>query len=144
GDMQGDMQADTQANSPSSIVGVFDSAVDAERALEQLRVQGVKPEEVSVMMRDARASETEEPVTTASNVAGGATTGAALGGLLGSLAGWMVSIGAIAIPGVGLVIGAGVLAATLTGLAVGAAAGGLIGALLGLGMPEEHAREYQD
>ena len=51
--------------------------------------------------------------------------------------------GALAIPGIGPVLGAGVLGSLLTGAAVGAAAGGLMGGLVGLGIPEEAARAYE-
>ena len=134
-----------------SIVGVFNTSVEAERALDQLRAQGVAPEDVSLMMRDVKASEEAASTPPAANVMGGAATGAAFGGLLGGLAGWMLAIGAITLPGVGPIVvvgagglmGAGALASMLTGLALGAATGGLIGALLGLGVPEEEARQYE-
>ncbi len=140
--MDSDVQAE-QAEVARSIVGVFDSSAQAEAALEQLRAEGLGPNEVSIMMRDAHSEETVAEQAASSPVAGGAATGAALGGLLGGLAGWMVSIGALAIPGVGLVLGAGVLATMLTGIALGAATGGLIGALLSLGVPEDDARQYE-
>jgi uncharacterized membrane protein len=126
-----------------SIVGVFDSGDEAESALVRLEQVGIERQQVSVMLRDTGPRPEDEVRGPASPVAGGAATGAAFGGLLGGLAGWMIAIGAIAIPGVGLIVG-GALAATLTGIAVGAAAGGLVGALLGLGVPEEEAREYEE
>src|SRR4051812_45202270 len=87
----------TVANSGTrhSIVGVFDTSVEAERALDQLRAQGVAPEDVSLMMRDMKATEEAASTPPAANVMGGAATGAAFGGLLGGLAGWMLAIGAI-------------------------------------------------
>ena len=54
-----------------------------------------------------------------------------LGGALGLLAG----IGALAIPGVGPLIAAPIMAA-LAGVGVGGAVGGFTGALIGLGIPE--------
>lgn len=138
------MQIETRPHISRSIVGIFDSSEEAQQALEQLRAQGLGPDQVSVMMRDAQAAESIQEQAAGSPVAGGAATGAALGGLLGGVAGWMVSIGAIALPGVGLVIGAGALAAMLMGVALGAATGGLIGALLGLGVPEDEARQYEN
>jgi hypothetical protein len=66
-----------------------------------------------------------------------------MGGLFGGAAGWLVGIGALAIPGIGPIVAAGALATTLGGAAVGAAAGGLIGALVGAGIPEEDARTYE-
>ena len=138
------MEADRQTvTSTGSAVGVFDSSAEAESALAQLRAEGLGPDDVSVMMRDGRAAEQPEEQSGGSPIAGGAATGAVFGGLLGGLAGWMVAIGAIAIPGVGLVVGAGALAATITGIGIGAAAGGIIGSLLGMGVPEEDAREYE-
>src|SRR5436190_4226088 len=136
------MQAETQTLARKSVVGVFDSQAEADAALEQLRAQGVAPEEISVMSRDAQPTEETEVARPASPVAVGAATGATLGGALGVLLGWMEAIGSIqipgivvgtpSIPGVGTPLGDAVLAATLVGLLLGAAVGGLIGALLGL------------
>ena len=69
----------------------------------------------------------------------GRLTGAVLGGALGLLAG----IGALAIPGVGPLIAAGPIMATLAGLGVGGAVGGVTGALIGLGIPEYEAKRYE-
>ena len=58
----------------------------------------------------------------------GAATGAGSGAILGGALGWMVGIGALAIPGVGPFIAAGPIMAALAGAGAGAAAGGLTGA----------------
>jgi uncharacterized membrane protein len=134
---------DAQVGVRRSVVGVFDEPEQAQTALEQLQAEGLGPDEVSIMMRDTNAEREEAEENRYSPVAGSAATGAALGGLLGGLAGWALAIGAVGIPGVGLVIGAGALATTIAGIALGAAAGGLAGALLGLGVPEEDARQYE-
>ena len=63
--------------------------------------------------------------------------------MLGGGLGWLVGIGALAIPGVGPFIAAGPIMAALAGAAVGAAAGGLTGALIGLGIPEYEAKRYE-
>jgi len=55
----------------------------------------------------------------------------------------MAGIGALAIPGVGPLIAAGPILATLTGLAVGGTVGGASGALIGLGIPEYEAKQYE-
>jgi uncharacterized membrane protein len=133
---------ETRAVHQRSVVGVFDHEADAERALEQLKELGIGGADVSLMMRD-QAGEEPQGDTGGSPVTSGAASGAAIGGLLGGLAGWMIAIGAIGIPGIGTIVGAGALAAMLTGAAVGAAAGGLVGALLGLGIPEEEAKAYE-
>ncbi|HKP52299.1 MAG TPA: hypothetical protein VJ183_06570 [Chloroflexia bacterium] len=73
-----------------------------------------------------------------SNVAGGAVAGAGIGAVAGLLAG----LAGLAIPGIGPFIAAGPLAGVLSGLTTGGAVGGIIGALSGIGVPDEHAREY--
>src|SRR3954447_16776298 len=139
--MDGDIETEMPALT-SSVVGVFDDAEAAQTALETLRAEGLGADDVSIMMRDAGTASEVLEQTSGSPVAGGASAGATIGGLVGGLAGWMVAAGAIALPGVGMVIGAGALATTLAGLALGAAAGGIIGGLLGLGVPEEEAKAY--
>jgi hypothetical protein len=62
--------------------------------------------------------------------------------VLGGALGWMVGIGALAIPRLGPFIAAGPIMAALAGAAGGAAAGGLAGALIGMGIPEYEAKRY--
>src|SRR5262249_39837932 len=77
-----------------------------------------------------------------------AATGVVGGGLLGGVVGWLVGIGALAIPGIGPVVAGGALATAfgiaggtaVAGAGIGAAAGGILGALIGMGIPEEEAR----
>lgn len=70
-------------------------------------------------------------------------TGAGTGAVFGGTLGWMVGIGALAIPGLGPFIAAGPIMAALAGAAGGAAAGGLAGALIGMGIPEYEAKRYE-
>ena len=73
----------------------------------------------------------------------GTTTGASVGGTLGGTLGLLAGIGAIAIPGVGPLIAAGPIMATLAGVGVGGAVGGMVGALVGMGIPEYEAKRYE-
>jgi hypothetical protein len=73
----------------------------------------------------------------------GAAAGAGAGALLGGAVGWAAGIGALAIPGVGPLIAAGPILATLSGLAAGGTLGGLTGALVGTGIPEYEAQQYE-
>jgi len=127
-----------------TVVGVFESPNQAEKALNELKDSGFSPDQVSVVAKDTR--ETQSMVER-SDMAGaettGAGTGALLGGITGGIAGWLIGIGALAIPGIGPIVAAGALATTLGGAAVGAVAGGLIGALVGAGVPEDDARGYE-
>jgi tetrahydromethanopterin S-methyltransferase subunit C len=73
----------------------------------------------------------------------GATTGAGTGALLGGGLGWLLAIGALAIPGLGPFMAAGPIMAALAGAGVGGAVGGLTGALIGMGIPEYEAKRYE-
>jgi len=76
--------------------------------------------------------------------ADGAAAGAGIGAVVGGLGGLLLGLGALAIPGIGPVIAAGPIAATLAGAGVGAVAGGIIGALVNMGVPKESAEAYAE
>jgi hypothetical protein len=57
--------------------------------------------------------------------------------------GWLVGIGALAIPGLGPFIAAGPIMAALAGAGVGGTVGGIAGALVGMGIPEYEAKRYE-
>ncbi|MFC4775917.1 general stress protein [Paenibacillus sp. GCM10023252] len=125
------------------IVGVFHSQDEAIRAIESLKRQGYTSDEISIVAknRDDVNDVSEETGTMAPE---GLASGAAAGGVLGGVTGLLAGLGLLAIPGIGPILAAGPIAATLTGAAVGAGAGGLVGGLIGLGIPEEEAKQYND
>jgi uncharacterized membrane protein len=125
------------------IVGVFAAEYEASRAIEELKRQGCRTEDISIIARNKESADTLTDESGA-QVPEGITTGAATGGLLGGLTGLLMGIGALAIPGIGPIIAAGPLAATLAGAAIGAGSGGLVGGLIGLGIPEEEAKRYDN
>jgi uncharacterized membrane protein len=125
-----------------TVIGVFEDADSATQALNALRDAGFTPEQVSVIARDTRT--TREMAENTDMVAEDAGKGAVVGTVLGGLAGWLVGISALAIPGIGPIVGAGIIGTTLAGAGIGAAAGGLIGALGSYGVPEEDARQYEE
>ncbi len=129
------------ATGKHTIVGVFDGPNHAEQALSGLQAAGFTPEQVSVVAHDKRDV---QQLAEHSDMAGeGAATGAVTGGMLGGLAGFLIGISALVIPGIGPIVGTGIIVSTLAGAGIGAAAGGLVGALTGQGVPEEDAREYE-
>lgn len=133
-------------------VGVFPERQSAEQALHELRDSGFPMERVSIVTRDADKHDEIAGADVREHVGNkadeGAAIGAVSGGALGGLTGLLVGLGSLAIPGVGPIMLAGTvataLATTLAGGAIGAVSGGLLGALIGLGIPEERARVYQD
>lgn len=125
------------------IVGVFYTEHEASRAIEDLKSHGFLTEDISVIARNKRDVEaiSDETGTKAPE---GMASGAATGGILGGVTGLLAGIGALAIPGIGPIIAAGPIAATLTGAAVGAGTGGLVGGLIGLGIPADEAESYDN
>jgi hypothetical protein len=125
-----------------AVFGIAKSESQAIAITDQLKVAGFTPNDVSVLFPDKQGSKdfAHEQHTKAPE---GAVTGAGSGAILGGALGWMVGIGALAIPGLGPFIAAGPIMAALAGAAGGAAAGGLTGALIGFGVPEYEAKRYE-
>jgi len=130
------------SNRGSTVVGVFEDRDDARDAIEALKDAGFDADTISILSPDKRATQ-EMAEETGTHAGSGAATGAVAGGILGGLGGWLVGIGALAIPGVGPFIAAGAFATALGGAAIGAGVGAIAGALVGMGVPEEHAKYYE-
>jgi hypothetical protein len=118
-----------------SVLCIAASRNKAEQILNRLRSEGFYSNDISVLFPAMEGSRDFAPE--------GAANGARTGGLLGGALGWLVGIGALAIPGVGPLIVAGPIVATLSGAAVGAADGGITGTLIGMGIPEYEAKRYE-
>ncbi len=125
-------------------VGVFSNRQNAEDVLRELRDSGFPMDRVSVITRDL--SEDDEIAGT--DVRDRAVVGAIAGGALGSISGLLVGLGILAIPGIGPIMLAGAtattIATTIAGTGIGVVGGGLIGVLIGVGIPEEQARVYNE
>src|SRR5712675_815978 len=125
-----------------AVFGIYATAGTAEAAVDHLLANGFTNSAISVLLPDdesTRAFAHEKSTKAPEGTATGAATGGIIGGTLGLLAG----IGTLAIPGIGPLIAAGPLVATLAGVGAGGAAGGLIGALVGMGIPEYEAKRYE-
>ncbi len=126
-----------------TLARLFDNHADAVNVVSKLEAAGFSHDDVSIVANNANtqhgAASTDGGATGA-----GATAGTMIGGGLGLAAG----LGALAIPGVGPVVAAGWLVATLTGAGVGAVVGGgtggLIGSLTHAGVSEDEAHVYAE
>jgi hypothetical protein len=126
----------------SSVYCLAQSEAQAVRIAERLRADGFTPADISVLLPDrsgTRDFAVDNSTKMPEGAAVGATTGAAVGGALG----WLAGIGMLAIPGLGPLIAAGPIMATLSGMAAGGTLGGLSGALMGMGVPEYEAQRYE-
>jgi hypothetical protein len=122
--------------------GIYPDRVSFEAGLEALRAAGFRPGDVSAVLpeRDKTTKDLAHEIHTKApeGIATGAGAGAALGGVFG----WLIGIGALTIPGVGILAAAGPIVAALAGAGAAGATGGLIGGLVGAGMPEIEAKRY--
>lgn len=123
-----------------TVVGVFHDRQTAQQAVDDLHAAGFPEDDIGFAMRDAGAVDGGSTHSAGEGGAGsGAVAGMLTGGVVGGIAAAAVSL---LVPGIGPVIGGGILATVLGGAAAGAAAGGVLGALVGMGVPEEEARYY--
>src|SRR5918999_632955 len=125
-----------------AVFGLVDTEMHAERLVNELKNSGFSNNDISVLFPDKSGTRdfAHEQHTKAPE---GAAAGAGTGGVIGGALGWLVGIGALAIPGLGPFIAAGPIMAALSGAAAGAALGGLTGALNESGNPEYENKRYE-
>ncbi|TPK60669.1 hypothetical protein FJ930_28440 [Mesorhizobium sp. B2-4-15] len=127
-----------------TITALFDDHDDASDAVGELESMGIPASDISVVANNSEGWHEGSASPAAEDAAGGAGIGAVVGGAGGLMAG----LGALSIPGIGPVVAAGWLAATVagavTGAVVGGAAGGIIGGLTDAGVPENDAHVYAE
>ncbi|HEY1985799.1 MAG TPA: DUF3341 domain-containing protein [Terracidiphilus sp.] len=126
----------------TAVFGLFATAETAEAAFDQLLARGFLRSGISILVPDnetTRVFAQQESSLTDDTTTAGVSTGGIVGGGLGLLAG----LGELAVPGIGPLMAAGPITATLVGAAVGGTLGGLVGALIGAGIPEFEAKIYE-
>ena len=138
----------THTGSGSVLTGMFRDRESAEKAYHSAINRGYSKDDVNVMMsdktRDSWFGGDGADSELGSKALEGAGTGSAIGGTLGAIIAGIAAIGtSVLLPGLGLVV-AGPLLAALAGAGAGGLTGGLVGALIGSGIPEEHAKAYEE
>jgi len=126
----------------TTLVGVFEDRLAAERAVDELERANFKGDQVGYALRGSGDPEQRGMISDADGTKdkrgaiAGAATGAGLGAILGAAA-------AILIPGFGPVVAGGILAMAFGGAIAGTAVGGIFGAMTGLGISEDEARQLE-
>ena len=120
-----------------TVTHLFDDYAQAQRAVSALEAAGFSSSEVSLVSRYRNDGTLADDATSTA-------TGATVGGLAAGGTGLLAALGMIAIPGIGPLVAAGVLATTLTAAAAGTVVGGIIGALIDYGVDEEDAHVYSE
>src|SRR5258707_4463961 len=128
--------------SNTAVFGIYPDRLSTENAVAALKEAQFRNTDISVLFPENEGTKdfAHEKNTKAPE---GATTGAGSGAAIGGTLGWLVGIGALAIPGLGPFIAAGPLVAAMAGAGAGGAIGGLTGALVGMGIPEYEAKRYE-
>lgn len=152
-----------------TVVALFDSIDYAETAARQIKEQGLRTDDISIVARHKDGADDgqgagmvmgtgENPSMQQKSWADGGirasgdrsgtgnnfvndniSDGVISGGILGGLAGLLIGAGSMVIPGLGIIAAAGPVA----GLLSGAVTGGIVGGLVDLGIPESESRRYE-
>jgi tetrahydromethanopterin S-methyltransferase subunit C len=125
-----------------TVFALVNDSYHAERAVFALRDASYNPNNISLLSPNNTSGAEDVKTVNATKAPEGTVTGATTVGILGGIGGFLIGMGALAIPGVGPLIAAGPILAALSGAAVGAAVGGIGGALIGMGVPEYEAKAY--
>ena len=135
----------------ATISRLYPSYREARDAVRALEGAGLKHGDISILVSNADGSYDEKNKTFPDRDLDGkddraeaAGTGAGIGAAAGGAVGALTGLGLMAIPGVGPIVAAGWLVATLTGAAAGAATGGVVGALTQAGVSDEDAHVYAE
>src|SRR6202163_2349219 len=130
------------AGKHTAVFGIYPNYASVENGVDGLKAAGFSNRDISVLFPQSAGSKdfAHEKGTKAPE---GATAGAGTGVVLGGAMGWLMGVGALAIPGLGPFIAAGPIMAALAGAGVGGAVGGVTGALVGMGIPEYEAKRYE-
>ncbi|MBV9216700.1 MAG: hypothetical protein JO053_11035 [Acidobacteria bacterium] len=130
------------------LTGLFPDKESSEGAYRSLRERGYSDDDINVIMSDDTRKkyygDGKTDTDLGNKAAEGMGYGSAIGGTLGAIIGGIAALGTnLVLPGVGLVVW-GPIAAALAGAGAGATAGGWTGALIGAGIPEDRAKEYEE
>ena len=125
-----------------TISALFKDAPSAREALIKLEAIGFTEKQISVVATDDSLGQSFH-LEKGSKVAEGTSIGASTGGIIGAISAGLIATGSLVIPGVNLLVYGSAIAA-LAGVGAGATIGGLTGALIGLGIPEYEAKQYED
>lgn len=132
-------------NVDRKIVGVFRTIDDAALVINELNEKGYSADNISAIAKDQKEIEHLEEKSgekvnseTAHKADIFSATGLVAGGVAGGLGGLLTGLGILVVSGMGPIV------AAIGGAGIGGGAGSLIGAFIGLGIPEEHAKKYEE
>jgi hypothetical protein len=126
----------------TSVFAIYSDSMQVEEAVDSLRLDGFRAADISVLLPEDSGSKALKHQKN-SKAPEGAATGMGAGAMIGGALGWLVGIGALSIPDLGLLVAAGPIIGALAGAGAMGTVGGIAGALIGLSIPEYEARRYE-
>jgi uncharacterized membrane protein len=130
----------------SIITGTFSNRSDAQAAVSILESRGIEPSEISLILSEATHqkmfNDNVNNVQRACSSIKVAGEGAVIGGTLGAIIAGLTAVGTFTVAGFGLLV-SGPIVAVFIGAGAGAATGTVAGALIGAGIPDVEANEYE-
>jgi len=133
-----------EASMIRTVIGSFDSADDADRATRDLRSLGFPDSEINLVVSNVGQGDAETELPVIGDGTGPVAKGAVAGGVLGGAAGLAASLAGLALPGIGPILAAGPIVATLAAAGAGAVAGGVVGKLSHIGGERNDAAPYAE
>ena len=129
------------AKTNTSVIGIYEDRKAVSDVIDILHKGGYRTADISVLACENQSSKdfAHERHTKAP---AGAGIGTALGAVLGAAVAWFVSNQTVAIAGLGPLVSAGPLLATLAGAGAGGVVGWIVGLLAGLRLNEYVAKRY--
>ncbi|MGA2602380.1 MAG: DUF3341 domain-containing protein [Bryobacteraceae bacterium] len=124
------------------VFGIYPSYANVEIGVDGLKAAGFSNRDISVLF-PAGAGSRDFAHEKGTKAPEGASAGAGTGVVLGGVMGWLLGVGALAIPGLGPFIAAGPIMAALAGAGAAGVVGGIAGGLVGMGIPEYEAKRYE-
>ena len=135
----------------TTISRLYNNYGDARAAVQQLEAAGVAHSDISIIASNAdnwynngKDTFPDRDLDGKDDRVQAAGKGASIGAAAGGTAGLLTGLGLMAIPGVGPVVAAGWVVATLAGAAAGGATGGALGALTQTGISKDEADVFAE
>jgi hypothetical protein len=154
------------------VLGAYKNRAGADHAVNELTSAGFETADISILLPDDRGAATveeaenrepknipdkvteltfketkdissgrsEDVAAKNTKIPQGAGTGAGIGAALGGTLGLFAALTGLVVPGIGPLL----IAGPLFGAFAGATAGGAVGVLVGLGIPEDEAKLYEE
>jgi hypothetical protein len=131
--------------SEQSVIGVYNTELEAEGAIESLDKGGFPIAQVSIVAQNLQSERTVHGYVTVGDMA---RTGARDAAWFGGFFGMFLGAAFLWVPGFGPLLAAGpfvgMLLGGIEGAIAGAAGGGLLGAMVGLGVSKQHVLKYEE